>query len=597
MRHKHWICLFVAIITCVILWMRVTVLWSKVTRSYVYAKPISSSDDVDLFEETEMASDGQYIELTEEDVADLIESHRYSIHQSIELRTKTQVVPNLFDISDLQTNGSHQLDDDENSRPTYYKDLSLGTKIDTRLRDHKSYKKIISTRDILLGMYNDSDSFEPVGEESILVESQTTKDPNRGPMSGSRNFEPSSVMRWKRPVEVWKVNDVWQRVNDSIEVYLYTAHLDERATLSHPAIRVIAVADTNMTNLHVACLLWYNTNSHPDHVAADIYVVGPRIAPNKVILYEQYIISCNLTAANLKPSHVSVLTGKKMATTILEVLVPIRSQHLLPFGHCMSVVYWKLDPYRLIEWLELHRVWGVSEVNIYTNKVDSDSMAVLSHYNRSGFVVLRELPSILPDSTEATILLNMSPSLNDCLYRNLYRYKKIIVTDFDEMIVPRTHGNYSALISAIDVMYPTDHLAKSYMFRNVYFFTDLAPDVHQPWYLMTSRFLHHVKPSDRGYSAKSITDPSACIGLQNHLCWVKIQDEQNDNWNVDVDTSLGRSHHYKKCHFDDYMGELGVCAKTLTNATIDRTMLRFTSRISKPVLNVLKLFHLVGSNS
>ena len=44
--------------------------------------------------------------------------------------------------------------------------------------------------------------------------------------------------------------------------------------------------------------------------------------------------------------------------------IPDKPPDPLDFGACVSVTYWQQDPYRIVEWLELHRLWGVGEVRL-----------------------------------------------------------------------------------------------------------------------------------------------------------------------------------------------------------------------------------------
>ena len=70
---------------------------------------------------------------------------------------------------------------------------------------------------------------------------------------------------------------------------------------------------------------------------------------------------------------------------------------------------------------------------------------MLQRYAADGIVKLEisvpPLPAIQSDD-KAVVETNMPPYLNDCLYRNLYRYRYVVVTDMDEMIVPRQYDNY-----------------------------------------------------------------------------------------------------------------------------------------------------------
>jgi Glycosyltransferase family 92 len=72
-------------------------------------------------------------------------------------------------------------------------------------------------------------------------------------------------------------------------------------------------------------------------------------------------------------------------------------------------------------------------------------------------------------------------SLNDCLLRNMYRYRYVVVIDFDEVIIPRSYENYSTMLDEIERLSegnqkPGNGKNRSslqhhtYTFRNAYFF-------------------------------------------------------------------------------------------------------------------------------
>lgn len=404
----------------------------------------------------------------------------------------------------------------------------------------------------------------------------------------------SDILRQKfrRPRHIWQVNTMWQLVNSTAEIYLYTAHYDDRPGLDSPAVRVISVAEADITNVY--CVLWYTNTDDGLVIRADVIPIGPRIAPNLTIWYEQFFLSCNVSQIQGAPAAVSIIVQDNLhISNLVRVHVPERPSQQMEFGHCMSVIYWKLDAYRVIEWLELHKMWGVSEVNIYSHAIDDVTKAILQHYVDEGFVVWRQTHVVFNDASEATILLNMSPVINDCYYRNMYRYKRVVCTDFDEMIVPRLHNNYSSMIQAIDREKQRNHTAPSYMFRNVYFFTDFPPVTSEPWYLLSTRYLRHIAVSDYGYSVKSITDSGACIALQNHLCWKRVHKHDSVGWTVDVNKDIAMNQHYKKCHFDEFLGEIGVCQKTTSVSYLDRTMLRFQQQLSQVMVTKLKELNLM----
>ncbi len=53
---------------------------------------------------------------------------------------------------------------------------------------------------------------------------------------------------------------------------------------------------------------------------------------------------------------------------------------------------------------------------------------------------------------------------------------QMIVSDFDELIVPRIHNDYHEMMAEVLSQNPDlDNIPRQYMFRNVYFFLDFPP--------------------------------------------------------------------------------------------------------------------------
>lgn len=425
------------------------------------------------------------------------------------------------------------------------------------------------------------DTGKPILAGSILNMSETMD---------MKNVYSDPQINVSKPIYVTSLNDIWQIQKDSVEIYLYTAFYDDRPALAKHQVRVIAVTETAISE--TLCLLWYWNQSYPDISRVEKQEIGPKISPNAKKQYVSYLFSCNVNSNKTKPEYVSIITIQStVPTNLIKIHIPEKyaPKDQIEFGHCMSVLYWDHNPYRIVEWMELHRMWGVGEFNIYVNNLSDKIRSILEFYTSEGIMNVRELPNVIADSSEWTILMNMSPAINDCMYRNMYRYKKIICTDTDEMIVPIIHKNYSSLAKAIENQpNVTDHPHASYIFRNVYFFNDFGPVYKRPVILHTQRYLKHITPSVFGYSAKSITDPQTCIALQNHLCWKRVPKYDHPGWLIDVNTAYGMNFHYKQCHFDEYLEQEGECVRMMANYSFDYTMRQFRRELFPRTKNILR---------
>ena len=277
----------------------------------------------------------------------------------------------------------------------------------------------------------------------------------------------------------------------------------------------------------------------------------------------------------------------------MPVELPSKSGPELDFIVCVSVSYWNHNPYRVVEWMEMQRILGAKSVKIYNNSLVKESADVFLHYAREGFVEFRQSHNFLPDLGELTIHLHMSPVLNDCLYRNMYAAKKIVIVDLDEVIVPHSGQNWAAMLEHLEERLPKEHYNphRSYVFKNTYFFLDLPPDPEQPQRSIFLKYRTRMPTVDNDVSIKSIVDPKVCVQLHNHACWVRTQ-RQDISQEVDVDPTFGMNHHYKRCHFDTFEGLVGKCQGMYAKGIKDDVMLTFKTRLIENMERQLKKMHL-----
>ena len=383
----------------------------------------------------------------------------------------------------------------------------------------------------------------------------------------------------------------WHRVPMyELEVYLYTAFYDDRDSLgSPPVVRVISVAERIIEERSFFCQIQYDGPNETYIVKGELGAIGVGVWRHGKF-FREFVISCPLLTHPLAPKYVSLTSenhDRRGNLTALPIEIPEKPSEKKDFISCVSVTFYKVDPYRIVEWMELHRMWGLHKVTIYNNSIDTETARIFQHYHRDGFVDFRQSPNFLSDPGDLSILIQMSPVLNDCMYRNMYRARKLVVTDLDEMIVPRTKGNYKEMLEAIDKAQPNYHPAKSYMFRNDYFFFELPQTESESKKLLTLRYQHRLNPSPHGYSVKSITDAQSCICLHNHYCWKKTKLHDTSGHTTYVNVDLAMNQHYKKCHFGKEK-----CDSMMKENVLDSTMVRFKDKLVTRVSEKLKELNL-----
>jgi len=99
------------------------------------------------------------------------------------------------------------------------------------------------------------------------------------------------------------------------------------------------------------------------------------------------------------------------------------------------------------------------------------------------------------EPTLPSVKLASPASLNDCMMRNVYRYRYAVVIDFDEVIVPRFHDDYAQMVAHINRKFRLKNPPYTYTFSNTYFFLSYKQDTTQPSYMRSLRFRQRVPPT------------------------------------------------------------------------------------------------------
>lgn len=386
--------------------------------------------------------------------------------------------------------------------------------------------------------------------------------------------------------QVHRRHRVWQvHENDSDEIVVYSAFYDDRPIVGYlPWIRILGVRRlSGRPESPLFCYIWYDEFDAPLVTQAIVTVTGRDHSIVGHRIYGQRLFSCPLTATHPTPTRVSIATVKcDPSTILLPVDRPLRALHWQhEFGVCIESSFGSFRPEFMSEWIEAYSLFGVTQINIYNASLDSSLDRIIEHYVQREIVVLRQLPPSVDDYSEEGIRLSSPTSLNDCMMRNMYSNRFVVVVDFDEIIVPRNHSRYSELIAFVDASLNRTESHHTYSFRNAYFFLYFPDDGTQPEYLRTMRKRHRAPPSEFLFGAKSFVDPRRCLSVFNHYCWVKFPGLGTP---VDVPYSLGLVHHYRyKCPLSTE-----ECQSYDAKKVSDDTMLRFKSALDSRVSAALE---------
>ena len=411
-------------------------------------------------------------------------------------------------------------------------------------------------------------------------ESFTSKDvPVFGYLLGEEEINCYNIVQTQKPQMLFDHWQVYQKQNLPM-FSAWGAFHDTRSEVGNNVVRIFAVSEAHADRA-VLCQLWshkFTTNvTYLVVTKAEHKVIGRGYRRGKSQYFE-YLYTCHIPR-NLNSYAVSLAFERCENSTInLPIITPEKPEtYSHQYGICIPVAYNRIDPARVIEWIELNKILGVTEINIYNSDLVSDTLAVLKHYETQGMVKVHNAPPPLPSWDYWPKKLAVIAALNDCMYRNMYRYNHTIVIDFDEVIVPQKHLTYDEMFENINSFHKGKHANRpALQFRNAYFFLDLPPDEDLPKALTSQRYRHRTKISPPGYSVKSITNPRKCVVMMNHYCRNTLPGNKG-KLSMDIDPKFGLNQHYKKCH-------LGKECKKMLNETVkEDTMLRYKAQLTENV--------------
>lgn len=389
----------------------------------------------------------------------------------------------------------------------------------------------------------------------------------------------------QRPAEseIRTRHEVWQyhESDTKEEVVVYSAFFDDRPLLDLSTwIRILGVA--SIPSKQVFCYVWYDGYTKPYVIAGQLNVTGREHGyryGNRSFI--QYLISCQLPGVEPVPSHVSLVTVEcNQSSIFLPVQRPIRSTPDQEFGICVPISFGTLSTQDFVEWIELNRLFGVTEFNVYDANMTGMS-DVFDYYSTRGLLRVFRTPPAVNLLDLGGVKLGSVVALNDCMMRNLYRYRMIIVIDFDEFIIPRIHNDYSSMLAHVDKAAKQTERYQGYAFRNAYFFRELAADATEPSYMRTA--FHRLRSAlkKEAVSPKSFVDPRFCLSVFNHYCLLQLKPGKLRS--IDVHPSLAVTHHYRICGFSKPR-----CAEYYNASYRDDTGLRFKDRVLPRVKLALK---------
>ncbi|KAI3354152.1 hypothetical protein L3Q82_018481 [Scortum barcoo] len=206
------------------------------------------------------------------------------------------------------------------------------------------------------------------------------------------------------------------------------------------------------------------------------------------------------------------------------------------FTICLSTMFDFTNVLQLVQGLEMMQLLGVNRVAIYKTSSSPEIQQILDYYTHKGLVEvipwsLSRFVNVsrgwLPEHGPGDLhYFGQIPTLNDCLYRYMYRSRYVALQDIDELIPPQSVNSWLELLPLLERKYSAD---RCYMFENNIFpITVLRPPPgsqiladHVRWQNVSGvNILAHLyqEPiiSETRYNFKIIVNPRAMFSTSVH---------------------------------------------------------------------------------
>ncbi|XP_065365625.1 uncharacterized protein LOC135958660 [Calliphora vicina] len=371
-------------------------------------------------------------------------------------------------------------------------------------------------------------------------------------------------------------NDYWQEFrNENISYYIFGAYLDNRATVvaTTPVVRVLTminfISKTYEGYPLTYCQLWYDEQPQPFvQPMKEIHKIWHYGWGHSLDFNYPHLISCAVPE-ELKdkiPRTVSLVAKPcdKASNNVRVTYQPLAAdENRKQFAVCVKGLdFPHVDmSHRMVEYIETMRALGAEKILMYQLQVHANTSRVLKYYEDTGFLEYRPFSlstavSNLPEYRHLEMYKNHFSynlheivSYNDCLYRNMYRYKYVAVMDTDEVPLPLGNITNWHNLMAFGETVLTKKCKKfaSYCFRCMPFpcypeklkYTDEIPE----YFFMLQhiqRVPKHIRPD---WATKCLHSTDYVIATHNHF---SIQRTKNVCQSYSFDGNVAQLQHYRE---------------------------------------------------
>ncbi|XP_076366151.1 uncharacterized protein LOC143255023 [Tachypleus tridentatus] len=367
-----------------------------------------------------------------------------------------------------------------------------------------------------------------------------------------------------------KLVDHWQPVRGTKDkFFVFSAYLDTRRVR---LVRVIAAARTRTAD-KVICKFWF-TDGYPPKT---VHAFNKLIQENWNLKYSAYFVLCPLSnGLSALPERVSIISSENAETTNWLVVHNNKRNSTSSHGIavCVKPMHYSYNKLlNFIEFIELNRIFGAEHYILYNNTIGRDVACVMRQYMANGIMTV--LPWKLDMLSQKEIRTEgLFAALNDCLYRTMYRFRFVLMIDFDEFIVPHKSESLTEMLEVLTKNKPLK--TGAYSFQNSFFYLPWPKDPKSkslPLPLVTlERTTRKLKFHPHKQRSKCIMLPERVVEMGNHFVWEFLPGRAM----VNIPSDIGFLHHYRICEFGG-----NDCVNT--TSVVDRRIYRWKDQLVQAV--------------
>lgn len=247
-------------------------------------------------------------------------------------------------------------------------------------------------------------------------------------------------------------------------IFILSAFYDQRIA-SH-LVRLIALQEKN-DNRQMLC--WFKKGTYLYMTETSKY----KMCENHGRKFEGRIYSCHVPTWLSEPKIVFISIGiTKLNTTHflkLDLISLAKKVNQKYFGICIPPLFGSIPMTKLVQFFELSQILGASHFHFYLQNVSSSIHFILNYYAKLNLVSMTrwELPSIVVG--DSIWYHGQLLAIQDCLYKNMARFKYLLFLDLDEFIIPRNTYNWADMIASIKNKTKNANESVGFSFKSAFF--------------------------------------------------------------------------------------------------------------------------------